>query len=512
MTRFVHLTYASLAGAADSAGGWQFKQDSGSTAAERERVLELVPTALHLARPLSRYPAADELAGAPRRLVFAGDADGRSAYLVHSVAAGPDATLRPGNVFSQVLIDRELTGALAADDPLRPIEYWRSPTWLTPYGPDAVRSADVDESALPARGPIVNRERISEFVKDDRTPVGRLTELLNATAAALEDDTAARIVLVVDDLDDAARWIGAVSFLAAPPTAARLTFSTYERTEDLMANGARAMLSAVLRTDFFDRAADHPTVAANQDRLTFFDLSWEAEVVSYGPQAPPSDWSALVVELFDETAATIHERLLMMDGVSRQYPEAACPWWPLGVTMARTESSEEGQQAAAATILRNTPEAIDFDPDLSLIVRNVLTKVVKCDRAAFLTVLGDRDRRVSPSLPLLDMALAAVAGTVPDDTAGDTSANPVLEAVIAEIRNRGDVQSSWAVSALVLLDQLMKASGLVDSGRWHSQVADALAIEVRRDPGLPDSFDGPLDEKTRRRVAATMAEGAEPCP
>jgi hypothetical protein len=439
--------------------------------------------------------------------VFVSGADGHPAFLVHSVAAGPDATMRPGNVFSQVLIDRGLTAALVAGEQVRPIQYWRSPGWLAPYGPDAVRSAHIDETVPLAPGQVVNRDCIAAFVTDERTPVSRITELLNATAVALNGDTG--VVLIVDDLDDAARWIGTVSFLASPPTAARLTFSTYERTGDLLANGAPAMLSVVLRADFFDTLAGHPTAAAHQDRLTFFDLAADAEVVSYGPQASPCDWSALVVELFDETEDTIRERLLLMDAISREHPEAKCPWWPLAVAMAQTESSAEGQQVAAAAILRETPADVDLDPDLSLTVRQLLGKIVDRDRAALLTVLGDHDQPVSPHLPLLSVALEAVPGHVAETGAGDASASRVREAVIAEIHKRGDVQPSWAASSLVLLDQLTRASGLHDLNRWHSRVADALAREVHRDPRLPGSLE--IHEKTQQRLDAVRLESAQQC-
>ncbi|MDT4994071.1 MAG: hypothetical protein QOH97_3963 [Actinoplanes sp.] len=505
MTRFVHLTYASLASEADMVGGWQFKQDSGSTPAEREWTLPDVPTTQDLPEPLSRYPGPDELAAIPRRMAFIAGDDMLPAFLVHSVAAGPDATRRPGNVFSQVLLDRDLTDELAGEKPVRPIEYWRSPMWLTPYGHDAVRSAHVDEDLPPQLGGGVVRDRIIASFKEDPASANRITELLDATDAALAGRT--KVVLIVGDPDDAARWIGILSFLASPPTAARLTFSTYERTAELLTNGARAMLSAVLTADFFDPVANHPAIAAGQDRLVFFDLSSDPQVVRYGPEQSQSDWSELIVELFDETAATIVERLQMMDAISRDYPEAAAsPCWPLAVAMARTESADEALQVVGAAILRHTPATIDLDPDLALTARTLLARFAGSDRGALLTVLGGKDRRVSANRLLLDMALEAVAGRPPDEP-GDPTASPVLEAVIAEIRRRGDEQSSWSQSALVLLDQLMKSSGLISSGRWHERVADALAREVRRDPRLPKDFDGDLDEKTRQRLAAVTNGG-----
>jgi hypothetical protein len=506
MTRFVHLTYASLASEGDAVGGWQFKQDSGSTPAEREWTLPDIPTTLDPPQPLSRYPSPDELAAIPRRMAFTAGDGALPAFLVHSVAAGPDATRRPGNVFSHVLLDRDLADELAGEEPVRPIEYWRSPIWLTPYGPEAVRFALVDENVPPERGGTVVRDRIIASFKDDPASANRITELLDATDAALAGRT--NVVLIVRDPEEAARWIGLLSFLASPPTAARLTFSTHERTAELLTNGARAMLSAVLTADFFDPAADHPTIAAGQDRLVFFDLSPDPQVVRYGPEQSQSDWSELIVELFDETAATIVQRLQMMDTVSRDYPEAAAsPCWPLAVTMARTESEDEALQVVAAAILRHTPATIDLDPDLTLTVRMLLARVAGSSREALLTVLGDEDRRVSANRLLLDIALEAVAGR-PHDDAGDATASPVLEAVIAEIRKRGDEQSSWSHSALVLLDQLMRSSGLISSGRWHEKVADALAREVSRDPRLPEGFDGDLDEKTRQRLAAVTTGGA----
>ncbi|WP_308289857.1 hypothetical protein [Mycolicibacterium mageritense] len=57
-------------------------------------------------------------------------------------ARGSDSTGRPGNVFAHVVLDRTPFAAPQR----RPIEWWRSPQWVRPFGAAAVGRATIADS------------------------------------------------------------------------------------------------------------------------------------------------------------------------------------------------------------------------------------------------------------------------------------------------------------------------------------------------------------------------------
>ena len=137
----------------------------------------------------------------------------RAAYW-HTVPAGPDSTGRPGNVFAHAVLDR----TAEAEPRHRPIQWWRSPRWLCPYGAAAVARAVLpDEPPGPAAA--VTKDSVVAFALDTSTwRLATLFGLLDAVAAAL--DGGPPVVLGVESTDAAAQWIGLVSFLMSPGTAA----------------------------------------------------------------------------------------------------------------------------------------------------------------------------------------------------------------------------------------------------------------------------------------------------
>lgn len=74
-----------------------------------------------------------------RRLLWVGEPGDRWRYLIHSVAAGVDASNRPDNTFSDCLIVER--AAVAAT--VSPGQLWASDSWLTPFGPQAVGAASL---------------------------------------------------------------------------------------------------------------------------------------------------------------------------------------------------------------------------------------------------------------------------------------------------------------------------------------------------------------------------------
>lgn len=76
-----------------------------------------------------------------RRLVWDGDGRDPRRFLIRTIEAGPDASNRPHNNFSQGLVVRR--SGNGDRDGVRPSQLWSSPVWPSPYGASAVAAVDL---------------------------------------------------------------------------------------------------------------------------------------------------------------------------------------------------------------------------------------------------------------------------------------------------------------------------------------------------------------------------------
>ena len=130
------LTFTSFDGGGGA--GWQIKESTGLSPTEIERLRAGIDARLDAGVDLPRFPSADDLEGFPRRLVFDADphhlGDGTMVWW-HHAPAGVDGSGRPGNVFTHVLVGHhgpDLGDQTGTSPGARPIDWWRSPGWLTP--------------------------------------------------------------------------------------------------------------------------------------------------------------------------------------------------------------------------------------------------------------------------------------------------------------------------------------------------------------------------------------------
>jgi hypothetical protein len=347
-TRYGQLAYTSF-DKPGSAGGWQIKQVGGALSEEEVQILVAgVRTAFDPVDPLPTYPTAEQLERGPRRLAYR-RIDARSAGYWHTVPAGSDSTGRPGNVFAHAVLDRTPDAAPRH----RPIQRWRSPRWVCPYGPASVARAVLPDEA-PGPAAAVTKDSVVAFALDTRTwRLATLFGLLDAVAAAL--DGGSPVVLGVEAVDAAAQWIGLVSFLMSPGTAARLNFSTLDRADQVrLALQSKQHLTAVPVTDLATIPAG-VVVIDETATLSLGELGGEPHRTATGQPIAVTPWSAMaqVVLLEPGSARAVLDDI---DRYAAQIEDSALPpAWPMAMAVATTDEYADAHAEAHSVIAAHTP-------------------------------------------------------------------------------------------------------------------------------------------------------------
>lgn len=362
-TRWGQLTYSSFDRHDGRGGGWQVKDTTGDLAGDEIEFLRArVQTQFDPGVELPRFPTPAEIEEFPRRLIH-GPARVRlgETALWHHVPAGNDASGRPGNVFAHVVFDRNPD----ASDPLRPIERWRSDGWLVPFGPEQVLAADLTSADPPPPGPL-NRRTISSWLFAPRQwRMQTLAVLLDAARAAMAGGPL--IVLGVDDVDEAANWIAAVSFAMSAGTARRFHFSTLERPDTLAEAADRELhLACVPRPDLAALARREGIVAIDTEGVPELgDLDGEPHRTARGDRIEVTEWSVLVSELFADPRA-MAAAVAEFDRVAHSIGDSGLdPAWPAAMLISgrsRAESRKEAARVMASCAppqLRSVPELYD---------------------------------------------------------------------------------------------------------------------------------------------------------
>lgn len=347
--KYGQLSYTSF-DRAGVAGGWQVKETTGGVTAEEARVLVAGVTAMTPAAALPAYPTPDQIAALPRRLAYRHLDEHGGAYW-HTAPAGADGTGRPGNVFAHVLLDRRPRWALS-----RPVQRWRAPEWLAPFG------VHVADAALPARPPqpgtAVTAARVMEFVCDSSTwRIGTLCVLLDALAAALDTDTT--VILGVDSPDRAALWIGAATFLMAPETAISVGFSTFDRIEDVARAPFRGHHLIAVPTADLDAAPTTECIVLDEHGTTSLgELGAQPHRTGRGHLIDVTAWSAMAqVMLIDPSAA-----MTTCDGIDDVSAQLAGldppPALPMALVALADERFADAHVEAAAVLSNWAPQGL----------------------------------------------------------------------------------------------------------------------------------------------------------
>lgn len=219
--RWAHVTYASFRNS-DGRGGWHAGPSVNASDRDRQLVGEYAPTSLVPIEPFDDFIGAAEIEALPRRFEYLPVA-GHGLFM-QSVPAGKDATGRPGNVFTHAVIDHELSQPMNA---IYPINLYQSPDLRTPFRAARVNNVTLaGDLAEPASGPLADLDvawmMVLDMLGDRRGALHRLQDVL-AEGRQLA-------VLAIDNTNEAAYWLQALSSTLSPLEARRLLrFSTFDR-------------------------------------------------------------------------------------------------------------------------------------------------------------------------------------------------------------------------------------------------------------------------------------------
>lgn len=316
------LTHASTEAGRAGSGGWDVQRVSPGVPAPLEAQMRAgVTTRLETLDRLSDFPTSAELTRRTRRMSFRFEDDGGSVWW-HAVDAGADATGRSGNVFTHSVAMAGLPSVL------RPVDLWRSRSWLVPYGQREVLDADLPEFDL--AGPLGRDAAL------DRA-LGRQEEteaLLSAVTTCLRHGWS--LVLASASQDEFAAWLSVVSHLTATEVAAgKLSFSTFDRVARLKQAVEYAVVVGMPAEDLEQlRASIHDP---NVSRTLVLDLD-------HLPTPPPGEhweyegqcwpvaglWQEAFFELTDTaryTRAAVTSILATMDeqAVGHEFPDPGLP-------------------------------------------------------------------------------------------------------------------------------------------------------------------------------------------
>ncbi|OBG81545.1 hypothetical protein A5699_08575 [Mycobacterium sp. E802] len=365
-SRYGQLAYTSF-DAVGTAGGWQIKETGGClTPGETQALIAGVYTVFRPVEAAPDFPTPEQLEDGPRRLAYRRVEDGAAYW--HTFPAGSDSTGRPGNVFAHVLLDR----APNTHPRHRAIQWWRSPGWLRPYGAAAVARAALP-AEIPPPGAVVTKDSVVAFALDPTTwRLATLFVLLDAVAAAMAGGPP--VVLGVQSPDAAAQWIGLVSFFMSPGTAAGLSFSTFDRADQIGPHHGQ-VLTAVPLEDLV--AVEPGMVLINEaENISLGELGGDPHRTAGGHHITVTRWSVMAqVVLLDTVSA---RRVLDdIDTLSSQVRDDGLhPAWPMAMAVAGHPQFADAQVEAHEVIAAHSPAGAVVGSEAAHIIADVLASAV----------------------------------------------------------------------------------------------------------------------------------------
>lgn len=346
--------------------GWQTMAHSpGLSEDDASTLYTLIDPTLNPVTPLSGFPTEQEVAAADRRLAqFSTD---KGLVLVHTAPAGNDTTGRPNTMTHVVLVKHHEP----APD-LRTIDLWRSLGWVTPFGPEQVRQAELPDPASLQPGASVDDDTVAEFLSDgSRSPAlvamadalepGLLQAIRARWDGGLPSDRSSRrntVVLAVSSTDEAALWIGALLRTCAPATGRYLSYSVLQRiltpSDVEMLVQSRIDVACVPRQDL-------KNMGESRAGLIVIDPNESGAV----EPAPTTSWGRLVALMSQDLGAWVAAYEGMKDVLSL-LPDHSdlSPGWPLAAAEAcdpgLLEPQQEGTPRSSQDVAARTQDEAEL--------------------------------------------------------------------------------------------------------------------------------------------------------
>lgn len=412
--RWAQFSYASFAGGEHTgSGGWQVGFRSPSlTEAQLAPIRKLAVTRYDERKiELPQFPTPNDLALRPQWFSYRRLND--MGVYVHAVPAGPDASLRPKNVFNHVLLDRSPD---AGDD--RPIFVWGAPLFQSPYGAEAVEQTELREPPGPVAPGTITRESAMAFLRQAaETRPDLLAVLLDALSAAV-NQRGPRVVFGTDAVANAAHWVAAVSMLATPQWGRLLEWSLFGLADEVRSVGFDAFhFAAVPRSELAGFADDAAYVVIDEGTLhtrAGGDASGSAPAsvgnpgelahhrTAAGQLVQETEWSRVVLHVLENDPTALASLTDIVDEIGSQgLTRTESPEWPLAMAVLH-EAVPGAGPVVAPTIEYCTPLAVQAQPWLLQHVVAVVSEDVGTDaRLAFERLQAAQHARSSLGYGLL---------------------------------------------------------------------------------------------------------------
>lgn len=249
--------------------GWAIATQAGEVVPEVAR--EAQAYIERITGPAVRVGQVPPLAERPRRMVWAGNDDGQWRFVINTVLAGNDSSMRPNNNVTDCLLVRR--GAEVLGPATDPAQLWGSPGWLTPYGADEVAKLDFGAAEF---------DPLAVQVPDGPTPLVALAELAtmerdpsliyNVASLVHAIDTATRgagwtpRTVIVDDVSFAPIFLGAALSVVPREVGWRLTFEIRKGLEPVAEPTVRLVLVERAREGSRHDSGDVLELAAGQEQ------------------------------------------------------------------------------------------------------------------------------------------------------------------------------------------------------------------------------------------------------
>ena len=480
------FSYASADRGRGAAGGWQVLERTPGIEPVLDELVRYTPAAIESLVAVQDYP----VPGLARRLMATAVAGGSRLAALHSVPAGRDGSGRPGNVFTH--------GVLLAEPATRSAQLWDFPGWLQPYGPREVNAAGLPPAEAFGCADMI--PPLAEFLFDPmHWRVGTLAVLVDGVHAALSGGP--RVIMLVADHDEAARWIQAVQACTDARSAHRIHFSTFERHAIPHLESLDLHLVGLPAVDADAVAKRQGVVVVDCGQFPELgELGGAPHRTPRGDEITVTPWSTMLLDRC-ATADDLPAMLGTIDEVRADLPDAEWtdPAWPLAL-IAFAQSSE-ARLDAAQVLARSTPSAVGGHPGHHQTVASALDTVLGESAAEQWQALEALRLEGGTEL-MLGLASANFVVRALGDPEWLAGASPVPQ-IDDSIRPPASARAQSAVRAC--LDRLVTGPAEVLLTRAAIRGCDLLdALGWDEIPLITGGL-----ESLTERIAATLGEGVD---